>query len=842
MKNESREQKASLSVRRAARQSSIRSPQSAISRLWREESGQGILFAAATLLVLVGFVAFVFNIGRLLDRRTKMQIAADAAAYSGAMVEANAVSAIAWINSAMSQVYYNAMSYAKDVDMAAVAAELERRMNPNGAPGGAAWDAYQMAYSQAATNLPMAKLWMVQLSQLENAIAIVTPRLAEEEMFAVAGRAGAERMSVYPSFRMFPSQESRTSFSITCLGNGWKIVNLNTGETLTISLNGNTWDIQWSNDPSPREVQISQDSPTRWHVQYFQPPGSPVQEVFLENDPGLGWVVWGSSPGVNGGPPVTTPPITFTTVDMDGDGLKEGTRITQGGYSQVAMRGADGNVYVWNDVARRYDRTTSNQTTVGGVNVQVNVTNTIHFAGGATARIGQPTVVDIGGTHLVLTDPPNISTGFGPVRIAISGFSPTQFNISVGGFSLTPGNSNGRWTDHYDPREEIWWRTRLVVMGTDLNGRPNQWQYDYERFGALLRWESNGYITRHAFMGQGFSPNPNDWPTNPQTQWTAWFNTDPVQAKPVDESWQPENQPDTDFSAPDGSGIRHLLPNILPPAGAYYQTATCAHCSGTGKEAGGGVCAACRARDYFGNSRTSNVRVSIGSLANSPFWPNGLRRGTVDQPFPAEADYLDARVYNSSSYGVIAPPLQQMMPLVATEEFFKWGVNIGVWKHAYNGSLYPNDTPMLFPNSREPAWGTVAIASARVGLPDGSGGHIWQFNNKPNRSNWCQASLLNLYYADVQAKLYASKYQVSDFDLDDEILQGMPVNAIDESGLSYLWTAILASNRISRNTWMDRFNGQSDPRVGGVLRNMQNSQGGPLFDYGSAELNQVVQH
>jgi hypothetical protein len=143
----------------------------------------------------------------------------------------------------------------------------------------------------------------------------------------------------------------------------------------------------------------------------------------------------------------------------------------------------------------------------------------------------------------------------------------------------------------------------------------------------------------------------------------------------------------------------------------------------------------------------------------------------------------------------------------------------------------------------------VAIASARVGLPNGNGSYIWQFNDKADRSNWCQSSLQNLYYADVQANLYASKNQVNDFDLDDEILQGAPVNVIDQSGLSYLWSAILASNNINRNGWMDRFNGQADPRVGQALSNMRkrnpaddNRFTGPPFDYGSSQLNQVVEH
>jgi hypothetical protein len=89
--------------------------------------------------------------------------------------------------------------------------------------------------------------------------------------------------------------------------------------------------------------------------------------------------------------------------------------------------------------------------------------------------------------------------------------------------------------------------------------------------------------------------------------------------------------------------------------------------------------------------------------------------------------------------------------------------------------------------------------------------------------------------------------QVADYDLDEDILQFAPATAIDESGLSYLWSSILVQDQnsyIHRNDWMDRFNGQSDPRVGAALRNMQNPYNpqGPPFDYGSGGLNQVVQH
>ena len=231
---------------------------------------------------------------------------------------------------------------------------------------------------------------------------------------------------------------------------------------------------------------------------------------------------------------------------MDNEGFNEGVRVSQGGYSQVLMRGADGNIYVWNGSS--YVLMTSNQTTIGGVNVQINVTNRINFAGGGYASIGNPTTVGIGGAQIVLGNPPTISTGMGPVWISVFGFNPNQFNISMGGFSLTAGNSNGRWSKHYNPNEELGWRNRLVVMGTDATGKAKQWQYDSEQLGALLAYETNGAITNHAFTGSGngYTSDSSTWPAWASTAngATPWFNTAPTQAAPADLTWQP--QP-TDF-------------------------------------------------------------------------------------------------------------------------------------------------------------------------------------------------------------------------------------------------------------------------------------------------------
>ena len=134
------------------RDSALRTPHSAFGRFFRDESGQGIIFAAASMVMLVGFVALVYNVGRLTERRTKTQLAADACAYSGAMVMSNSLSAIAWTNSAMAQVYYDCLKYAVDVTVTGVAAAAERM---NGNPSGPAYTAYQAAYQRAAVNLPV---------------------------------------------------------------------------------------------------------------------------------------------------------------------------------------------------------------------------------------------------------------------------------------------------------------------------------------------------------------------------------------------------------------------------------------------------------------------------------------------------------------------------------------------------------------------------------------------------------------------------------------------------------------------------------------------------------------
>ncbi len=820
-------------------------------RFLRDERGQGIIFAAASLIVLVGFVALVYNLGRIIEGRTRVQVAADSAAYSGAMVEANSLSAIGWINSAMAQTYYNSLKYAVDVNVTGVAARMEL-IRTGGVASGPAVMAHRQAWDLANTALPQAKSLMVQLSQTENAVAILTPRLLAEEMFAIGTRAGGERLSVFPSQRLFPYPESLISFSIEQLGNGWRVTNLTGGskEMIQVTLVDGQWHILYSLEGvTETEVIISQESPNRWKISFYTN-GALTEEIYLVKTDDLGWVVWGQA--ANGGP--SLPTISFEKVDMDGDGTKEGTKVTCGNLSQTFKNAGNGHLYLWDNAAHSYTDMTSNTTTIAGVEVRMNVTNVIHFPGDASATIGDPTQVTIGHAHLTLSDPPTISTTLGPVTIGVHGFDPNSFSVTAGGFSLTAGDADGRWRKWFDPTEQVWSRQQLTEVVPE-HGGLKQWQYDHETSGAMLSRERNmnRYVYTHAFGDRGISGNQ-------LPAWTAWFNPIPDNtgtAGPREPFWR-----HTYPLRPPGS-LAILQPNEDPPEDAYYQTEPCPEpplgCGGSGvvdvpndpndpnqgthKE----VCKVCGGYDNNRDGAT-DIRVFIADIPSGRINPPDPRSYdlsiTDGQRGWTDTDFLDSRVHRYDSYILRnAPAAPAGYPLVLTDEFFKYGVNVGVYKQP--------DLPMLFPQALQPPWGYVAISCSRVGVPDDGGGTRYQFGGKADRANWVEQDPNNLYMAGATAKLYPSRDQMQDYDLDDEIIQGQAITLETENALSYLWDTVLSAQFASgydSSGWATQFNGQGDPSIALKMRQMSQRRDEygkpitPVLDYGNRQMSDVVEH
>ncbi len=83
-------------------------------RLHDDEEGAAMVFAAITLFSLALATFMVFQIGMISADRMQIQTAADAAAYSGAQVEANAINAIGQINDGMTYAHYATLRYVLD--------------------------------------------------------------------------------------------------------------------------------------------------------------------------------------------------------------------------------------------------------------------------------------------------------------------------------------------------------------------------------------------------------------------------------------------------------------------------------------------------------------------------------------------------------------------------------------------------------------------------------------------------------------------------------------------------------------------------------------------------------
>lgn len=91
-------------------------------RFVANESGQSSLFAILTLFLLLAAVGYVYNVSMLVSKRIRLQNAADAAAMSGAIVEANALSAIAWLNGCQTYIHARMQEIMLDIPYTATAA------------------------------------------------------------------------------------------------------------------------------------------------------------------------------------------------------------------------------------------------------------------------------------------------------------------------------------------------------------------------------------------------------------------------------------------------------------------------------------------------------------------------------------------------------------------------------------------------------------------------------------------------------------------------------------------------------------------------------------------------
>jgi hypothetical protein len=203
--------------------------------LHQDEEGAALVFAAITLFSLALATFLVFQVGLVSTDRMQVQSAADAAAYSGAQVEANAINSIGQINDGMSYVHYTTLRHLVDsivystlaefgrhaewvtinnsdklfqqpigATMPGIPTEFQSGIENQDAPGWvmlgdeAEWDRRwaRVERQRGAQVIEAGKRWLLDLNAANRRILEAVPDLVREKAAEVAFRNGASHVAV----------------------------------------------------------------------------------------------------------------------------------------------------------------------------------------------------------------------------------------------------------------------------------------------------------------------------------------------------------------------------------------------------------------------------------------------------------------------------------------------------------------------------------------------------------------------------------------------------------------------------------------------------------------------
>ena len=149
-------------------------------------------------------------------------------------------------------------------------------------------------------------------------------------------------------------------------------------------------------------------------------------------------------------------------------------------------------------------------------------------------------------------------------------------------------------------------------------------------------------------------------------------------------------------------------------------------------------------------------------------------------------------------------------PLVLSEDYFKFGLNVAVYREP-QGAAKSGFT--------NPSWGYFKVASCRVGfLDESSGDWVFSFADQGTRQNWIQSSFANLYEPAWRASLYPMRIQMKAEDID--------TNEEFEDTVNYLWNGLI------HTYWRSTYNGTPDwsvrnkiGRSGSEIKHSQSKEG-----------------
>jgi hypothetical protein len=773
-------------------------------RFLSDESGQGLIFGAVTLFVLVFCVSMVHNVGQVASERTNCQTAADAAAYSGVMVEADVVSSIAWMNEGMAYVYYHLMRYVVD-NICYSTLRCFKNHPPGGGP--AIPDAllgstniegeYQNAYLEAKEWVDRGEDWMRRIGNVEESMAMSCFTLMRQEIFRVAKAHGAEYVTVWPDLIFWPDPDSQLTIIIERLPNGWRLTADN-GFTYEVREIGELrWQIK-CNDGTEVILGKIGDDPAEYEIQVND--GTYLKATEL---PGIGWAVTGWTDGQK---------ISYYPVPAYGD---DAYKITAGGSSTIVRRGPDGQLQEYSGGAWK-DRIDQDSVEVEGTKIPINPSGAI-TAG--NAEIYLPNRVDIGPTRIDLTpDRIYLTAHIGDAALRI------EDDEVVVNWLSNIHHDDGKWRSWVHPGRRYasggTWRHRMT------ENNPTTWTYEYQKNGShFVRDTRHRFGVTHALYDNDPQCRDYDDPGYGKLPgWTDWFDPESGRARSESRTdsayyqtrncWNPLHRHDN--KVPGRPGYYYVLEGN-PPTQVERPCAVCCQALFPNRNP--------ECNDW-NNDGINEVR-----FHQVDSWdPLGLERDSPTYHYQ-RIDFSRFR-----------------LPLVLGEEFFKFQLNVGCWKEKK-----ADDRIMLF--YEDPPWGFFSVSSARLGFLDinqpgsaeGSYRYRYRFDSIEDRKEWLD-SYGNLYEPHWQVKLISTREAILDEDLDVDPSAETAVNWIYK-GLA--WYA----------NWRSEWNGVPNKKINVVLRDMHKPQpaegffdpvrltgdrespySGGTFDLSDIKLKEAVRH
>ena len=622
---------------------------------WQDDSAQAMVMGALSMFFILPMVALVYNVSQLTNRRIVVQQAADAAAYSGALIEANTLSSLAVTNEAMAYTYYGMMRQAVDLIATGVVAEFEARGAPPnivGLPN--ALQHYDDARSSAETWIPRGERWLNRLSVLNRTVARITPTLMMQEVAQVAKENGAIAATVFPKPSFVPQAGFTAFYYIERLDDGWRITN-DSGYLLEIvEADLKKWEVtdsslgklvfehlgeeHWKITKGHFEADLHTDAVTYLRLDLTDlPHGGVGTHVEAEKIFEGGWELKMTGPDFG----MHVLPHRDGTFQID-------ISSPEVNYSEHVKWDEDNRLMVERGGQWEYLPDQEPEMTIDGEVIDVNYIRRITFPGGRFdppnnitfhgVTFRPPNHLSIPGLHIVIE--PGLVTLFGrhgPVSYRIN----TDVHFDINRLTINDGDSRWRYLDD---------RTRhRLIQDTE-----DHWTYELRREPSDLIEENPLRFGYHAVMDN--DPDANTPGGFVMPRWTEWFRVE------AGASLTPE---------------------------AYYQTrpcwsAVCDHLAGSRSSRS---CRYCGGRDLDGDGLT-DVRI---------------------YQYEVEQDRLDP--YHRIDLFSLPAPLR------ISEAFWKLGVNVAVWAPGPKTILgHRGIRHRFFPFFRKAPAGLFAVASARAGF------------------------------------------------------------------------------------------------------------------------------